>query len=178
MIIEQVTQIGNPILSKKSKTVRDFNSHETKQIITDLVDSMRASNLIGMAAPQIWKGQRIFVTELRTTVFRKPTDTTELTIFINPKITWKSTKQSIMYESCGSVAYTKLFGPVRRPDSIIIEAYNEQGKKIKLKAWWLFARVIQHEYDHLDGICFTEKITDMKKVMSSEEYIKKFVQKK
>ena len=83
-----------------------------------------------------------------------------------------------MYEWCGSVAYSKIFAPVRRPSSIIIETYNEHGEKISIKAEWLLARVIQHEYDHLDGICFTEKITDIKKIMSNEEYVKRIVNKK
>lgn len=59
---------------------------------------MRENNLIGMAAPQIGISERIFVTELRTTTFRKAQDDNALRIFINPKITWKSTKSWIMYE--------------------------------------------------------------------------------
>jgi peptide deformylase len=83
-----------------------------------------------------------------------------------------------MYEWCGSVAYTKLFAPVRRPSKVIIEAYDENQKKTTIKAEWLLGRVIQHEYDHLDGIVFTDKITDVTKIMSSEEYVKRIVQKK
>ena len=55
---------------------------------------------------------------------------------------------------------------------IIIEAVDEHGDKVHVKASWLLARVIQHEYDHLDGIVFIEKITDIKQCMSSEEYVR------
>lgn len=175
MVVKKTIQIGNPILAKKAKIVKDMQSPATKRIIKNLTDSMRVNNLIGMAAPQIGVSERIFVTELRTTTFRKAHDDNALRIFINPKITWKSQKSWVMYEWCGSVAYSKLFAPVRRPSNIIIEAFDEHGKKIVLKAEWLLARVIQHEYDHLDGICFTEKITDMKKIMSNEEYVKRIV---
>lgn len=170
MAIKKMIQIGNPILAKKAKTVQVIHSPDTKKAIKDLIDSMRINNLIGIAAPQIWISQRIFVTELRETKFRKTKDADALRIFINPKITRTSKATGVMYEWCGSVAHSQLFGPVRRPSNIIIEAYNEQGEKIVLKAQWLLARVIQHEYDHLDGICFTEKITDIKKIMSDEEY--------
>ena len=178
MIIEHIIQVWNPILSRKSTPVKDLKSAKTKKIIKDLIDTMRASNLIWIAAPQIWINEKIFVTELRTTTFRKAKDDSALRVFINPKITWRSKSEYTMYEWCGSIAYTKLFAPVRRPSKVIIEAYDEHGEKIIMKAEWLLGRVIQHEYDHLDGISFTEKITDMRKIMSAEEYVKRIVQKK
>ncbi len=175
MIIENIIQIWNPILSKKSTLVRDFSSLEVKNIIQNLVDTMRANNLIGMASGQIWTKKRIFVTEVRKTSFRKSNDVGKLKIYINPKIIWKSKIECIIYEWCWSVAYSKLFAPVKRPKKILIEAYDEHWKIFQLKADWLLSRVIQHEYDHLDGIEFTEKITDIRKIMSSEEYIKRIV---
>ncbi len=178
MIIKDIIQIWNPILSQKSKNIHDFDTKETKETIQNLIDTMRASNLIGMAAPQIGINTRIFVTELKSTIFRKASEDNSLRIFINPRITWLSKAEHIMYEWCGSVAYTKLFAPVKRPSKIEIEAYDAQGKKFKIKTDGLLARVIQHEYDHLDGISFTEKISDMRKIMSSEEYMKRIVQKK
>ena len=177
MVIDEIIQIWNPILSQKSKSVKDFFSDETKKIIEDLTDTMRAKNLIGMASWQIWAKLRIFVTEVRKTPFRNPKDIDQLRVYINPEITWKSKQQTIIYEWCWSVAYMKLFAPVKRPKKIIIEAFDEKWEKFTLKADWLLSRVIQHEYDHLDGIEFTEKVTDIKKIMSSEEYIKRIVNK-
>jgi len=172
MIIKNIIQIGNPILSKKSKFVSNIKFKEIKNIIKDLVDSLRHYSLVGMAAPQIGKNFRIFITEIRKTKYRKGKETDKLRIFINPRIIWSSKDKVIMYEGCGSVAYSKIFGPVKRPKNIIIEAYNEKGDKFKLKADRLLSRVIQHENDHLNGISFIEKITDMRKTMSSEEYFK------
>lgn len=173
MTTEDIIQIGNPLLTQKALKVKDFSSPKIKQMITNLIDTMRASNLIWIAAPQIGVSVRIFVTELRSTPLRKQQDKDPLRVFINPQIVWKSKKTCIMYEWCGSVAYSKFFGPVKRPISIIIEAVDDHWSKISLKADWLLARVIQHEYDHLDGNIFTEKITDMKQCMSSEEYRKR-----
>jgi peptide deformylase len=150
MIIENIIQIGNPILSANAKKVNNIHSLETKETITNLIDTMRAKNLIGMAASQIGVKLRIFVTEIRSTMYRKSTDDNFLRIFINPIITWESKQECTIYESCGSVAYTRLFAPVKRPKKIVIEAFDDNGKKFKLKADGLLSRVIQHEYDHLN----------------------------
>ncbi len=176
MIIKEIIQIGNPILSKKSKFVANINSKETQRVIKNLIDSVRYHDLIGIAASQIGEKLRIFVTEVRKTAYRN-LEKDILRIYINPKIVWSSKKQIIIYEGCGSVAYAKFFAPVKRPEKIIIEAFNEAGNKFKLKAEGFLSRVIQHEYDHLDGVEFTEKITDMKKIMSSEEYKKIMISK-
>lgn len=169
MIIKEIIQIGNPLLSKKSKFVAKINAKETRRVIKNLVDSMRYHGLVGMAASQIGEKLRIFVTEVRKTSYRN-FDKDILRVYINPKIVWFSKKQVVIYEGCGSVTYAKLFAPVKRPEKIIIEAFDEKGNKFRLKAEGFLSRVIQHEYDHLDGIEFTEKITDMRKIMSSGEY--------
>ncbi len=171
MIIEDIIQIGNPILNRKSDLVIDFKSKTTKKVITNLIDSVRYHGLIGMAASQIGEKLRIFVTEVRNTKYRN-LETDKLRVYINPKIIWSSKKEVVIYEGCGSVAYAKLFAPVKRPEKIIIQALDETGTEFEFKAEGMLSRVIQHEYDHLDGIEFTEKITDMRKIMSSEEYRK------
>ena len=171
MIIKRIIQIGSPLLSKKSKFVAKVKTKETQRIIKNLVDSMRYHNLIGIAASQIGEKLRIFVTEIRKTSYRN-LEKDILRIYVNPKIIWFSKKQATIYEGCGSVAYAQLFAPVKRSERIIIEAFDKHGNKFRLKATGFLSRVIQHEYDHLDGIEFTEKITDMKKIMSLEEYKK------
>ncbi|MFA4833954.1 MAG: peptide deformylase [Patescibacteria group bacterium] len=171
MIIEDIIQIGNPILNRPSKFVARIGDIETQRVITNLVDSVRHHDLIGMASSQIGEKLRIFVTEVRKTKYRNlPTD--KLRVYINPEIVWSSKKQVVIYEGCGSVAYAKLFAPVRRPEKIVIEACDKNGNKFRLNAGGMLGRVIQHEYDHLNGIEFTEKIIDMRKIMSSEEYRK------
>ncbi|TRZ78511.1 peptide deformylase [bacterium] len=178
MVIKDIIQIGNPLLSQQSKPVDQIDSKDIQNIIKDLVDSTRHHGLIGMATSQIGKKLRIFITEIRETPYRNLADIDKLRVYINPEIVWFSKKEVTIYEGCGSVAYAKLFAPVKRPEKIIVEAFDEHGKKFRLKADGLLSRVIQHEYDHLDGIEFTEKITDIKKIMSLEEYIKRIVSKK
>lgn len=172
MIVENIVQIGNPILRKKNQVIRNIKNVEVVKTIQNLVDTMRHFGMVGTAAPQIGVNLNIFVTEIRKTEYRKTNDIDELRVFINPKIVWKSQKEIIMYEGCASVSHSDFFGPVKRSEKIKITALNEKGEKIKLRAGGLLARVIQHEYDHLVGIEFVEKIIDLKKIMSKSEYLK------
>ena len=172
MVVENIIQIGNPILRNKNELVKNVKDKKVVETIENLVDTMRSFGMVGTAAPQIGVNLKIFVTEIRPTPSRKPDVLDELKIFINPKIVWKSKKEVVIYEGCGSVAHSDFFGPVKRSEKVIIKALNEKGEKIKLKASGLLARVIQHEYDHLVGIEFVEKICDFKKIMSKSEYLK------
>lgn len=142
--------------------------------MNDLIDSMRHHELVGMAAPQIGKGVRIFVTEIRKTKLRKGEsikNVDPLRVFVNPRVLSVSKKEAKGWEGCGSVASAGLFGMVRRPTSVTVEALDENGKKFRLKASNLLARVIQHEVDHLNGIVFADK-ADTKTYMSKNEYLK------
>lgn len=176
MIIKTVTQIGNPLIRTKIKKVTDFKLKKVKTVIKNLVDSMHYYDLVGMAAPQIGENMRVFVSEIRVTKIRKEKNkknADKLRIYINPVIVWFSKKEVKGYEGCGSIAESNLFGIVKRPQSVIVEALDEKGNKFTLKADNLLARVIQHELDHLNGIVFTDK-ADPKSFMSKDEYIKKF----
>ena len=171
MIHKKVTQVGTPVIRARSKTVSNSDTVEVRKIIKDLTDSLRHHELVGMAAPQVGKGVRIFVTEIRQTKYRKRNSTAldGLRVFINPKITSVSKTQKSDWEGCGSVASGQLFGKVRRPSSLAVEARNENGESFTLSARGLLARVIQHEMDHLNGVVFVDKAI-CSSYMSADEY--------
>jgi peptide deformylase len=172
MGIKRTAQIGEEVVRQKSVAVKDVSTREIKQIIKDLVDSMRHTNLVGMAAPQIGKNLRIFVSEIRRTTYRKNLSKSDsFKVFINPRIVWRSKEQTTGYEGCGSVVAARLFGSVKRPWSVICEALDKDGKRFKIKATGLLARVIQHENDHLNGIVFIDRVSDTKTLISRETYI-------
>lgn len=173
MAVRKTLQIGDPRLKAANKKISDFKNPKVKMVIKDLVDSMRANELVGMAAPQIGKNWKIYITEPRKTKFRTLDQTDKLRIFINPTITKSSKEESIIYEGCGSVVNGGLFGPVKRPKEITVEAYGKNGKRFRLTCDGLLARVIQHEHDHLNGIEFTEKIMDYKLLVGVEFYLKR-----
>jgi peptide deformylase len=97
MIIKSVTQVGNPIIRKKSKKITTVVSPKIKKIIKDLIDTMRFANLVGISAPQIGYNFRIFVTEIRTTTLRKTNEVDKLRVYINPRIINSSQKQVAGY---------------------------------------------------------------------------------
>jgi len=173
MIIARATQIGNPLIRKKAKPVRPVVSARTKKIVRDLTDSMRYHGLVGMAAPQIGIGLRIFVSEARKTATRNPKKEDGLRVFINPKIIHVSKKKVSDYEGCGSVAHAGLFGLVARPAGVTVSAFDLAGKKYTLVAKGLLARIIQHEMDHLNGVVFLDRMKDMKTIRTREEFVRK-----
>lgn len=167
-----VVQLGNKVIRSKSKNVSSVNNPEVQMVIRDLISVMRERNLVGLAAPQIGIGKRIFVTEVRTTTYRKNiAQPDELRIFVNPKIRSHSRNIVTEYEGCGSVAEAMLFGLVKRFYMVEVEALNEMGEAFLFQTNGFLARIIQHEMDHLDGIVFIDKVTDTRKLLGREEYI-------
>ena len=167
-----VVQLGNKVIRSKAKNVSSVNNPKVQEVIRGLVSVMRERNLVGLAAPQIGIGKRIFVTEVRTTTYRKNiAQPDELRIFVNPKIRSHSRNIVTEYEGCGSVAEAMLFGLVKRFYMVEVEALNEMGEAFLFQTNGFLARIIQHEMDHLDGIVFIDKVTDTRKLLGREEYI-------
>jgi peptide deformylase len=171
MSLKRTLQIGEKKLKDKNFPIKDFNK-ELLSNVEDLSDTMRANSLVGLAGPQIGINKRVFVSEIMNTKTRKLKKEDGLRVYINPKIVKFSKEQVVIFEGCGSVCHGVLFGPVKRPKTITIEAFDESGKKFRLKCDGLLARVIQHEYDHLDGIESLEKVYDTQKLMDVEVYRK------
>lgn len=173
MAIRAVIQAGHPKLKVKNKEIVNVNLPKIKKLCRDFVDTMNKTGLIGIAAPQIAQNYMVFVTHPRRTRSRNLGRTDILRTYINPKITFKSQKENIIYEGCGSVVNGDLFGPVSRPEEIEVEALDEKGQKFRLRCNGILARVIQHEYDHLMGMEFLERVNDYRKIIVGEYYRKK-----
>lgn len=170
-MVKEILQEGNPILKAANIAISNFKSKRLQQLILNLIDTMHDSQLIGIAAPQIGENYNVFVTELRETKFRTKDQTDVLRVYINPTIVSKSNDESIIYEGCGCVERVNSFGPVKRPRTITVSAFNQQGVEFKLTADGILGRVIQHEYDHLHGIEFVDKVPDKSTLLSQEAYI-------
>lgn len=172
MAIRKVIQAGHPSLKAKNKIIQSFTSAKIKQLITDLTDTMYEAGLIGIAAPQIAENYMIFATHARNTKARNLGKEDKLRIFINPKLTYLSKSKSTIYEGCGSVSGATLFGPVERSKEITLEALDENGDKFSIACDGILARVILHEYDHLHGVEFIQKVKNYNKIISEEYYVK------
>jgi len=144
----KIVKIPDPILTKKTSLVKKIDSGIAK-LVSDMLTACRAANGVGLAAPQIGKSIRLCVINL---------EHMGLPPFplINPKIVKKSPKRVEMEEGCLSIP--NVFGMVKRPEKITVEAQNLDGEKHKFEASGMLSRVIQHEVDHLDGVLFTSKM--------------------
>lgn len=173
MAIRKTSQIGEKVIRSRARNVPVASNVRVQKVITDLIDSMHHDGLVGMAAPQIGVGLRIFVSQPRETRFRKKTLKIESPlVFINPHIVTHSKQRVNGYEGCGSVANATLFGIVKRYHSIVITTLDRNGKKFTLRATGLLARIIQHEIDHLDGIVFLDRLTTTRSLLDLESYLK------
>ena len=142
----------NPVLRARSKEVADISDEEIQRLIKDMQDTLAiAKNGIGLAAPQIGKNLRVFIVS--------PALGLNQIVFINPVITKISEKIKLVDEGCLSVI--GLYGKIKRAESLKIEAYNQNGRKFKMKADGLVAQLFQHEVDHLDGILFKDKANNI-----------------
>jgi peptide deformylase len=166
MAVKRLYQVGEKVIRAKAKRVTSKDQKKLPQLITDLIDTMRATNLIGIAAPQIGVSLQVFVTEIRRTKTRKDArDLDQLRVFINPRVVSLSGRPTVLTEGCGSLGAenSRLFGPVRRPSLVVMEALSEHLEPFTVKASGLLAKCLQHEYDHLQGVVVLDKFTDTKK---------------
>ncbi len=137
----------SPFLRQICEAVENPKSPEIKELIDKMKIAMQQSEGIGLAANQIGENKRIFIVQTKT---KRP-----ISVFINPKIIKISKEKIPMNEGCLSIP--KKIGIVIRPERITIKAADERGIERIIKAKELFARVIQHELDHLDGILYIDK---------------------
>ena len=170
MAARKVIQVGHPALRISNKLQEKYFSPRLIKLIKDLKDTMYKTDLIGIAAPQIAENYMVFVTHPRFTKARSLGKGDICRVYIDPKIVHFSKETAVIYEGCGSVVEGGLFGPVERPREIMVTAIGEDGKKFSLECDGLLARVIQHEYDHLMGIEFIQKVTDYSKILNQKFY--------
>jgi peptide deformylase len=149
MAIQKVLKYGDPILRTPSREVAKISS-KIRIIVKDLMDTMYSRDGVGLAAPQIGFNLRIFVID--TSTGDEPLNPI---VFINPKIIKKSGAIS-SYEGC--LSFPDAYTNVRRYKNITVKALNENGRPFVMEAkdGTLFARAIQHENDHLDGVLFID----------------------
>ncbi|HYE22803.1 MAG TPA: peptide deformylase [Verrucomicrobiae bacterium] len=144
----KIVTIPNPVLTTKASQVKQIDD-DLRKLVADMIDTCRKAKGIGLAAPQIGKSIRLCIIDLEE--FNLPPFA-----LINPEIKKKSWRKIEMEEGCLSIP--NIFGIVKRPAKVTVEALTLNGEKKRFEADGLLARVVQHEIDHLDGILFTTKM--------------------
>jgi peptide deformylase len=169
MSVIPITVYGDKILRKKVNKVHEVDL-KTIELIKNMFDTMRNANGIGLAANQVGADKSIFVVDISQV---EDYEDTKPLALINPKIIKRSDKKVIIEEGCLSIPDVR--EEVERPKSITIVYQDTDLKEHTIEADDLMARVMQHEYDHLQGILFTDLISDelKKKVKRDMNKIKK-----
>lgn len=142
-----------------------FTKKELRELIRVMRETMKKADGVGLSANQIGRNERFFVAQIPNTQ-GKP----EFYAIFNPQITKMSTELSNIEEGCLSVP--RSYGQTPRSYRVTLDGYDANGKKIKIKAWGLLARVFQHEVDHLDGKLFIDKAKAITKVAPRAKKIK------
>lgn len=155
----------NPILKEITTTVVNFDERLKKEV-QEMIELLHKNRGLGLAAPQVSLKNRFFIIDLTLSRSEKFEDK-NFKVFINPRITWRSSEKVTEFEGCLSLP--GLEGKVTRPKKIRIKAKDLTGNKFSLSATDWLARVCQHELDHLDGILYIDYIKnkkDLRKVKS------------
>jgi len=159
----QIITLGNELLRQKAEKIDQIDDKimDSAKLMLEILKQEKG---IGVAGPQIGLMKRIFVTH---------TEGDEERIFINPSIL-ETSQETIKYEE-GCLSVPGLYADVVRAEAVKIQAWNEKGKPFTLEANGLLARVIQHEYDHLEGILFLDRLSELKKQKLIEKYEKALI---
>ncbi len=158
-MIYEIKKYGEDVLKKIAEEVKPEEiNDELRVFLDDMVQTMYATDGIGLAAPQVGVSKRIFVCDNGMGVVRK---------VINPVIT-PLTEETQEYEE-GCLSVPGIYKKVERPKKISIKYLNEKGEEIEEVADEFLAIVMQHEYDHLNGILFVERISPMAKRMIAKK---------
>lgn len=148
MSIYKILTDPDPVLRQKSSQVNNINAG-VMRVLENMRDTMYAADGVGLAAPQIGISKRIIVVDTGENLIE----------IINPEIMAGKGEQN---KSEGCLSVPGQAGLVTRFQSVTVKGLNPQGETIEIEAEDLLARALQHEIDHLDGILFTDKATDLR----------------
>ena len=155
MALRNIVLEGDPILHKKAREVKEINDH-VRLILDDMLETMRVHDGVGIAAPQVGVLRRMFIVELADQVYE----------LINPEIL--ETSGSIVEdEACLSLPGR--VGVVERPAYVKIAGQDREGRRVEYEGEGLLAKAFCHEYDHLDGILYSDRAIEMRDVEGGEE---------
>ena len=164
MSILKVARMGHPVLREKARelTLQELGSPELADLVEDMLETMAEYAGVGLAAPQVHYGLRVFVMQT------DPDDEETLRVAVNPRITPLGEEGWEDWEGCLSIP--DIHGRVARNDRVRLEALDAQGQAYAEELEGFAARVCQHEYDHLDGLIFVDRMGDFTTLCFGEEY--------
>ncbi len=166
MSILKVARMGHPVLRQRARPLDKAALRDplVQKLIDDMIETMHEYHGVGLAAPQIHEGVRLFVALLE----EDPGPESAAIAIINPEILPQGTETQDGWEGCLSIPDIR--GMVPRSTDIIVNALDRDGKAMQLRLKNFAARVAQHETDHLDGILFFDRMKSMESLTYLDEY--------
>lgn len=160
MAVREVLRMGDPFLLQRAKEVEQFDTAELNQLIEDMIETMAACDGAGLAAPQIGVDLRVVIFGIEYNPRYPDVEQVPQTVLINPVIEPRSDELDVAWEGCLSVPGMR--GAVPRHTEIRYTGADQFGEPIDRAVSGFHARVVQHEYDHLDGILYPQRIKDLR----------------
>jgi len=158
MPVREVLRMGHPVLRQKAEPVEP-GTPELRKLVQDMKETMASLNGAGLAAPQIGVSQRVVICGVESNPRYPDAEEVPFTVLVNPKITLLTREVEEGWEGCLSVPGMR--GVVPRYTKLRYQGFDADGNPIDRVAEGFHARVVQHECDHLDGILYPQRMTDM-----------------
>jgi peptide deformylase len=170
MTVREIRTEPDPVLRKKARKVAAVTP-EIRNLIADMVDTMRAAPGVGLAANQVGVGQRVITVEYAEPPAQEPAEGAPppqpvLYVLVNPEITRTSREKIAGIEACLSVP--GFAGEVERHAEAVVKGFNPKGSPVRIKAKGWLARIFQHEIDHLNGILYVDRAAKVWEIKPEE----------
>lgn len=174
MALLKISRMGHPVLMNRCAEVPDPTAPEIRRLVADMIETMHDANGVGIAAPQVYAPLRMFVffaPDERADNEKLPGEdelhTAPLTVLINPQIEILGTEEAPLFEGCLSIP--GLRGEVHRATHLRYRGVDQNGNTIAREAKGFHARVVQHEYDHIEGRLYPTRMRNMKRFLFESE---------
>ena len=169
-ILRQIAQLGQPVLREPARSVADPADPAIQALIDDLLVTAEDANGVGIAAPQVYEPLALFIVASRPNPRYPHAPAMAPTAMINPELVWTSEETETGWEGCLSVP--GLRGLVPRHRRIGVSYMSRTGKLCEEELSDFIARVFQHEYDHIHGMVFIDRVASTRDLVSEKEYLR------
>lgn len=169
-IIRQIAQLGQPVLREAAGNITNPTDPAVQALIDDMLVTVADANGVGIAAPQVFESWSLFIVASSPNPRYPNAPQMEPTAMINPEILWRSEDKEKGWEGCLSIP--GLRGLVPRHRWIGVRYLTREGEMREVEFEDFLARVFQHEFDHLHGIVFVDRLESTKDLVTEKEYLR------
>lgn len=169
-ILRQIAQIGRPVLRQETRLIADPGDPVVQSLIDDMLATMIEADGVGIAAPQVYEPLRLFIVASRPNPRYPQAPSMEPTPMLNPELLWRSDETEKGWEGCLSVPGIR--GQVPRSTRIGVRYLDRSGHSREEELAGFIARVFQHEYDHISGLLFLDRVESTRELVSEREYLR------